>query len=94
MLPPCLFSFSQEPSKAVLYIGKNISRSQSWSVISLRYHFSDFVTKQQVMSQVVGQTEHRKADQGHAWGGIETCSVFASVSPRQLPEAGSRQDEH
>lgn len=39
------------------------------------------------MSQVVGQTEHRQADQGCAWGGMETSSGFTSVSLWQFPEA-------
>lgn len=37
------------------------------------------------MSQVVGQTEHRRA--GRAWGGMETSSGFTSVSLWQFPEA-------
>lgn len=45
------------------------------------------------MSQVVGQREHRKADGGRARGGAETCTGFASVSPQQLPGAGSLRDE-
>lgn len=39
------------------------------------------------MSQVVGQTEHRQADQGCAWGGMETSSGLTSVSLLQFPEA-------
>ena len=53
-----------------------------------------FRRKQQGMSQVADQTEHGKADQVCARGGVETCSSFVSVSPWQLPEAGSGQDEH